>query len=105
MRAYSGGIAEIQEKRRRPADHRLFRNNRKISGLTSGRAGCRGARAELFLERRNARLQDLVVLARQPGHFLDGLELLALDQVEVAQPLLGLSLEDRLDLAPDPLRH
>jgi hypothetical protein len=43
-------------------------------------SGCRGP-AELRLQRDDPRLQRLVFLARQPGHVLDRLELLALDDI------------------------
>src|ERR1700675_48345 len=45
-----------------------------------------------------------ISLARQPGHVLDRLEILALDQVEIAQDALRLVAEQRLDLAPHALR-
>src|SRR5262249_54817781 len=59
---------------------------------------------ELRLQGREPGPQHLVLLTRQPGHILDRLELLALDQIEVAQPLLGLGLEHGIDLALDALR-
>src|SRR6202012_3607926 len=45
----------------------------------------------------------LVSLARQTGHVLDRLELLALDEVHVAQEFLGLVAPERVDLALDAL--
>src|SRR5689334_18106387 len=55
-------------------------------------------------QRRDARGERLVFLARQPGHFLDRLELLALDHVEVAQHALGLIAQERVELASHALR-
>ena len=57
---------------------------------------------ELGLQRRDTGLQRLVFLAREPGHLLDRLELLALDQIEVAQPFLRLGADQGVDLAPTP---
>src|SRR5437660_4078351 len=68
------------------------------------RRRCRRTGAKLRLQGRDAGAQHLVLLARQPGHVLDRLELLALDQVEVPQPLLRLRLEHGVDLALDALR-
>src|SRR5258705_13775477 len=59
--------------------------------------------AELGFQRSDARFQRLVFLARQPRHFLDRLELLALDDVEVAQDFFGLVADHRIDLALDAL--
>src|SRR6185369_16135862 len=56
------------------------------------------------LQRRNARLQRLVLLARQAGHLLHRLEFLALDHVEIAQDAFGLVAHDGVDLALDALR-
>src|ERR1700751_2795915 len=61
--------------------------------------------AELGLQRQNPGLQTLVLLARDAGHVLDGLELLALDHVEVAQDLLGLGTPERIDLLFHALRR
>src|SRR6185295_5713325 len=58
---------------------------------------------EFRFQRRYPRLQRLVFLARQAGHVLDGLELLALDHIEVAQDPLGLIAHYRIDLALDAL--
>src|SRR5215469_10126712 len=58
---------------------------------------------ELGLERGDARLQGLVLLAGKLGHVAHGLELLALDQIEVGKPALRLAAEQGLDLAPHPL--
>jgi hypothetical protein len=51
-------------------------------------------RRDLLFQRGDARLQRLVLLARQPRHFLDRLEFLALDHIEVAQDAVGLVAED-----------
>src|SRR5262245_21743901 len=58
------------------------------------------AGSEPGFERSDARLERLVLLARQPRHLLDRLELLALDQIEVAQDAFGLIANDGFDLAP-----
>src|SRR5262245_7657627 len=63
----------------------------------------RRSAAELCLQRRNPRLQRLVLFARQAGHFLDRLEFLALDHVEIAQDAFGLVAHDGVDLALDAL--
>src|SRR5262245_25503841 len=47
----------------------------------------------------DARLQRLVFLARQARHVLDRLELLALDDVEIAQEFFGLVAHHRVELA------
>src|SRR5580704_6810491 len=60
--------------------------------------------AERRLQRRDAGLERFVFLACQAGHVLDRLEILALDQVEIAQDALRLVAEQRLDLAPHALR-
>src|SRR5580698_8433318 len=62
-----------------------------------------GRTAQFGLQRRDPGLQRLVFLARQPGHVLDRLELLALDDVEVAQDLFSLVAYDGIDLALDAL--
>src|SRR3569832_128174 len=59
--------------------------------------------AELGFERGNARLQRLVLLARQARHVLDRLELLTLDDVKIAQDLLGLIAHHGIDFALDAL--
>src|SRR5579862_1829104 len=84
-RAYSGAGFEKQGMMAR---RRLGRN---VPGLTAG-AGL----AERRLQRRDARLKRLVLLARQAGHVLDRLEILALDHVEIAQNALSLVAEQRL---------
>src|SRR5215467_6030260 len=53
-------------------------------------AALRAGFADCGFQRRDPRGERLVLLARQPGHFLDRLEFLALDHVEVAQHALGL---------------
>src|SRR5262245_34992726 len=60
----------------------------------------RAAGPEPGFERGYARFERLVLLARQPRHLLDRLELLALDQIEVAQDAFGLVANDGFDLAP-----
>src|SRR6195952_950199 len=63
-----------------------------------------GSRIELRFQRRDARFQRLVFLAGEPRHVLDRLELLALDDVEVAQDFFGLVAHHGVDLALDALR-
>jgi len=53
--------------------------------------------------RGDARFQRLVFLTRQPRHVLDRLELLALDDIEVAQDFFGLIADHCIDLALDAL--
>src|ERR1700682_6324866 len=67
------------------------------------RADVRRRNAEFCFQRDNARFKRLVFLARQPRHVLDRLELLALDDVEVAQDFFGLIADHRIDLALDAL--
>src|SRR5947208_13996522 len=62
------------------------------------------AAAELGLKRRDARLERLILFAREPRHVLDRLELLALDQIEVAQPALRLVAEHGVELTPHARR-
>src|SRR5882762_9466409 len=57
--------------------------------------------AELGFQGRNAGLQRLVFLAREAGHVLDRVELLALDEIEVAQDALSLVADHGIDLALD----
>src|SRR5580704_17567415 len=69
--------------------------------------GSRGGRPpvpQLGLERGEACLQGLVLLAGKPRHVLDGFEFLALDQIEILQPALSLGAEQGVELAPDALR-
>src|SRR5262249_40235227 len=54
----------------------------------------------LGLERRDTSLECLVLLAREAGRLLDGLELLAPHDVEIAQNALSLAAEQRVELAP-----
>src|SRR6185437_195015 len=63
----------------------------------------RSSPAELGLKCRDARFQRLVFLARQAGHVLDRFELLAFDQIHVAQEFFGLVAPERVDLALDAL--
>src|ERR1700674_2119951 len=63
----------------------------------------RAGNAELGFQRTDARFQRLVFLARQPRHVLDGLELLPLDDIKVAQDFFGLIADHRVDLALDAL--
>src|SRR3954465_1892853 len=73
----------------------------------AGKLGFRRLGLELGLklgfERGNPDLERLVFLARQPGHVLDRLELLALDHVEIAEDALGLMAQHRVELAPHAL--
>src|SRR5581483_267279 len=48
-------------------------------------------------------LEHLVLLAGDPGHLLDGFELLARDHVKLAQHALGLGAEHGVELAPHAL--
>src|SRR5262249_24864233 len=59
---------------------------------------------KLAFQRRDAGFEGLVLLAGQARHVLDRLEFLALDEVEVAHPPLGLAPEQGIELALDPLR-
>src|SRR5229473_1383503 len=59
--------------------------------------------AEFCFQRRDARFECLVFLASQPRHVLDRLELLALDDIEVAQDFFGLIADHRIDLTLDAL--
>src|SRR5580698_9907045 len=97
-RAYSGAGFEKQGMMGR---RRLGRN---VPGLTAARgaaARClnrrriarRAGLAEGSLPSRHAGLECLVFLARQAGHVLDRLEILALDDVEIAQDALRLVAE------------
>src|SRR5436190_20107431 len=68
----------------------------------SGRTPLSGF-AELGLERGDPGFERLVLLARQPRHVLDRLELLALDHVELAQDAFGLGAEQGVELAAHAL--
>src|SRR5580698_10724268 len=94
-RAYSGAGFEKQGMMARR------RLGRTVPGLT---AASGAGLAERRLQRGDACLVRLFLLARQAGHVLDRLEILALDHVEIAQNALRLVAEQRLDLAPHPLR-
>src|SRR6266481_8314305 len=63
----------------------------------------RGRNAELGFQRRDAGFERLVFLTREPCHLLDCLELLALDDVEVAEDFFRLVADHRIDLALDAL--
>src|SRR3954470_16075106 len=81
-----------------------IRDEKSLSGGLRSPGIGRGRRnAELGFERRNPSLKCLVLLSRQAGHVLDRIELLALDEVEVAQDAFGLVAHDRIDLALDAL--
>src|SRR5260370_35627475 len=73
--------------------------NQSVGGI----AGCGAGNAEFASQRVVARFRLVVLLARQPRHFLDRLELLALDDVEVAQEFFGLIADQRIDLALNAL--
>src|SRR4030081_2487964 len=75
----------------------------RVNGPTRPRPSSLRGDAELRFQHRDARLQRLVFLARQPRHVLDRLELLALDDIEVAQDFFGLVADDGVDLALDAL--
>src|SRR5437868_1864000 len=57
--------------------------------------------ADLLLQRGDARLQRLVLFAREAGHILDRLEFLALDEIEITQNALGLIAHNGFHLALD----
>src|SRR5262245_3586290 len=90
-RAYSEHDGERQETRAGTAREEK-RWRRKWLWVAAG--------AELGFERGDARLQGLVLLAREPRHLLDRLEFLALDHVEVAQDAVGLVAEHGIEFAP-----
>src|SRR5579883_1213251 len=87
--------AAAHDASRRPPE----RPRRVILSFRLHAAGIGAARrrAELGLQRQNPCLQALVLLARDTRHVLDGLELLALDEVEVTQDLFGLGAPERID--------
>ena len=74
------------------------------SGLAR-RPGHRGHLRKPRFEHRDARLERFIVLARDSRHLLDGLELLALDHIEIAQKALRLVAEQRLEFTADALRN
>src|SRR5579859_1446609 len=73
--------------------------------MTTGaiRRRLRRRSAEFCLQRRYPRFQRLILLAREPRHVLYCLELLALDEIHVAQEFFGLVAPERIDLALDAL--
>src|SRR4051812_14641637 len=73
-------------------------------GLEAAVVRRRGRNAQFRLQHGDARLQRLVFLAGEPGHVLDRLEFLALDDIEVAEDFLGLVADHSIDLALDTLR-
>src|SRR4051812_31926102 len=62
-----------------------------------------GPNAQLGFQRGDAHFKRFVFLACQPRHVLDRLELLALDDVEIAQDFFGLVAHHGIDLALDAL--
>src|SRR5215472_16165470 len=100
-----GPVARIErsEIREQPVPGFARASTRATAAQSDARRGP-AARPELRLEGSDARLQGLVLLAGKPRHVLDSLELLALDQVEIGEPALGLGAEHGLDLAADTLR-
>src|SRR5262249_51306112 len=65
-------------------------------------SGRRGA-ADFGFKSSEARLQRLILLAGQAGHVLARLELLAVDEVHVAQEFFSLAAPERVDLTLDAL--
>src|SRR5215216_5029920 len=68
-----------------------------------GKSPTRPSSDRAGIRRGDPALERLVLLARQAGHVLDRVKLLALDEVEVAQDAFGLVAHDRIDLALDAL--
>jgi len=73
----TGGVDRRFPARPQPARHWTARRRTH----SSGKGG---------FQRRHADLQGLVLLARDAGHIFHRFELVALDQIEIAQPALGL---------------
>ncbi len=59
---------------------------------------------ERGFKRSDARVEGFVFFARETCHVLDSFKIFAPDYVEFAQDALGLAAEQRLELAPHPLR-
>src|SRR6266849_415510 len=76
---------------------------RNLAGSPSGRRAPGRRRRELGLQSGNASLERFVFLPRQPGHLLDGLELLAMDHVEIAQNPLRLGAQHCVEFPPHAL--
>src|SRR5499426_5196 len=96
-RAYSGRVAERQGNKVRTA--LASGNPLRLARHWRGRLA---ALCKLGFKRGDAGLQGLILLARQPRHVLDRLELLALDHVEVAQDAVGLVADHGIELPPHP---
>src|SRR6202035_1473070 len=82
--------------------HRIRQNALSILLRAAYTRGGRG-NADFGFQCGDARLQRLVLLACQPRHVLDGLELLALDDIEVTQDFFGLIADEGVDFALDAL--
>src|ERR1700728_226799 len=98
--AYSGADAEKQGSRNRTRESDAARVYALHGALW--REICPG---KLRLQRGDARLECFILLTGEPGHVLDGLEFLTLNDVEVAQNAFGLAAKQRLELSAHPLRH
>src|SRR5262252_24431 len=89
---YTGRIrsAETRNQQKSTSDRMSLPEDGRDSGLSATRR-C----PEPSLKRRNARLQGLVFLTRQPSHFLHGLELLAMDDVRSEARRVGKECRSR----------